>query len=106
MTPGWAAWLMVSSERADMKLDGKFHGVIVKNKDQSIVPQDQWVVFLAKDNAFPATLRFYFEECKRLGAGPDQVQAVKDMMTRLDDWRATHTDKCKVPDVQPGEIVV
>jgi hypothetical protein len=31
-----------------MKLDGKFHGVIVKNKDQSIVPQDQWTVFLAE----------------------------------------------------------
>jgi hypothetical protein len=31
-----------------MKLDGKFYGVVIRNKDQSVVPPDQWVVFLAK----------------------------------------------------------
>lgn len=87
------------------KLDGKFHGVIVKNKDQSIVPQDQWVVFLAKDNAFPATLRFYKAECQRLGVGMDQLQAVDDMICRLEQWRAENKKLCKVLDVQLGEIV-
>jgi hypothetical protein len=28
-----------------VKLDGKFHGIIAKNKDGSIVPQDQWIGF-------------------------------------------------------------
>lgn len=87
------------------KLDGKFHGVIVKNKDQSIVPQDQWVVFLAKDNAFPATLNFYLEECRRQGAGEDQLKAVAEMIQRLLVWRLQNKDLCKTPNVQAGEII-
>lgn len=87
-----------------MKFDGKFHGVIVKNKDGSIVPQDQWMVFLTKDNAFPATLEFYLQECKRLGAAPDQLKAVEEMIVRLAKWRRDNAHLCKVPDVQPGEI--
>lgn len=87
-----------------MKLDGKFHGIIVKNKDGSIVPQDQWIVFLAKDNALPATLAFYAAECKRLGAADEQICAVNDMRERLDEWRRQNPHLCKVPDVAPGEI--
>lgn len=88
-----------------MKLDGKFYGVVVKNKDQSVVPPDQWMVFLAKDDAVPATLAFYEEECRRLGAGPDQVAAVRAMRVRVAAWREDNPGLCKVPDVQPGEIV-
>ncbi len=87
-----------------MKLDGKFHGVVVKNKDGSIVPQDQWMVFLAKDDAVPATLLFYEEECRRRGAAPAQLAAVAAMRVRVDEWRAAHPDLCKTPDVQDGEI--
>lgn len=89
-----------------MKLDGKFHGIVVKNKDQSVVPQDEWMVFLAKDNAVPSTLRFYLSECVRLGAGADQIRAVEEMIGRVDAWRASHPGKLKVPDVAPGEIGV
>jgi hypothetical protein len=87
------------------KLDGKFHGVIVKNKDGSTVPQDQWVVFLAKDNAFPATLDFYRLECERVGARGDQLKAVDDLIDRVKAWRKANPDKCKVPDVRADEIV-
>lgn len=87
------------------KLDGKFHGLIAKNKDGSVVPQDQWMVFLAKDNAVPATLLFYEEECKRQGAAQAQLDAVEEMRMRVLAWREAHPDLCKVPDVQAGEIV-
>lgn len=87
-----------------MKLDGKFHGIVVKNKDQSIVPQDQWMVFLAKDDAVPATLEFYENECRRLGAAPEQIGAIKDMRDRVYLWREAHPELCKTPDVQSGEI--
>lgn len=87
------------------KLDGKFHGIIVKNKDQSIVPQDQWVVFLAKDNAFPVALEAYYQECKRLGAKEEQLQAVREMIHRVRFWRSQNHHLCKIPDVQTGEIV-
>lgn len=88
-----------------LKLDGKFHGVIVKNKDGTIVPQDQWMCFLVKDNAVPAMLRTYYEECRRLGADQSQLKAVGEMMARVDMWRANWPQLCKVPDVQKEEII-
>jgi hypothetical protein len=39
-----------------MKLDAKFYGDLRKVKDGSAVPDDEWAVFLAKDNAFAAIL--------------------------------------------------
>jgi hypothetical protein len=87
-----------------MKLDGKFHGVVVKNKDGSVVPQDQWMVFLAKDNAVPATLAFYQAECERLGAEPAQIEAVRAMRDRVDEWRRENPHLLKTPDVQTGEL--
>ncbi len=86
------------------KMDGKFHGVIVKNKNQSIVPQDQWMVFLAKDNAVPVMLNAYYMECEKLGASMEQLEAIADLIIRVREWRKANPDKCKVPDVQPGEI--
>ena len=80
------------------KIDHKFYGEIRKASDDSIVPPDSCITFLAKDNAFPATLRFYLEECKRLGAGEIQVQAVQGLIERVDAWRAQHPELCKVPD--------
>ena len=87
-----------------MKLDGKFHGIIAKNKDGSIVPQDQWMCFLAKDNAVPATLEFYYEECIRQGAKPDQLLAARAMIDRVTAWREANPTLCKTPDVQAGEL--
>lgn len=89
-----------------MKLDAKFDGVIIKAKDGSIVPPDQYVVFLAKDDAFPATLKFYEQECERLGAKSEQVVAVHAMRGRLQKWRHEHPELCKVPDVDAGELLV
>jgi hypothetical protein len=59
---------------------------------------------LAKDNALPATLEFYEQECIRQGAAPEQVQAVAEMRQRLTKWRNDHGSMCKTPDVQPGEL--
>jgi hypothetical protein len=86
------------------KLDGKFYGVIVKNKNGALVPPDQWIVFLAKDNALPATLAFYEAECLRQGAEPAQVEAVGELRRRVDAWRTVNSRMCKTPDVEPGEL--
>ncbi len=86
------------------KLDSKFHGLLVKNKDQSIVPQDEWVVFLAKDNAFPPTLQFYLDECKRQGATMDQLMAIRNLIARVEAWRDEFPGACHTPDVHRGEL--
>lgn len=88
----------------DQKLDGKFYGTIYKNKDGSRVPDDQFVVFLAKDKAFLPTLRFYFDECERQGAEQSQLNAVIALIARVEAWQAAHPELMKVPDVHPGEI--
>lgn len=90
----------------NMKLDGKFHGVIVKNKDGSIVPQDQWMCFLAKDNAVPVMLKTYRNECQRLGAEDAQLKAVDSMIERVYKWRQENPDKCKTPDIDRGEEIL
>ncbi len=85
------------------KLDGKFHGIIASDKDREIVSPDEFVVFLATDDAFPATLRFYREECERIGAEQEQLNAVSRLQARVDSWRQTHAHKCKIPDAAPSE---
>lgn len=84
-------------------LDGKFQGKVFRNLDGTEVPPDQFVVFLAKDNAFPATLAFYRQECERIGAGPEQLAAVDRLIQRVDAWRLANKDQLKIPDAEPGE---
>ena len=86
-----------------MKLDGKFGGEVHRIRDGEKIPEDQYVVFLAKDNAFPATLQFYRAECERVGAGAEQLAAVDRLYERVVQWRAQNFDKLKVPDAEPGE---
>jgi hypothetical protein len=85
------------------KLDSKFDGVIFKVKNGTIVPPDQYMVFLAKDDAFPATLSFYYKECERLGAPDKQLEAVAAALKRVLTWRAENRDLCKIPDVLTNE---
>ena len=84
--------------RVDAKLDAKFFGEIRKVKDNSIVPDDEYMVFLAKDNAFPSTLQFYLEKCIELGCDAEHIGAVERTITRLKVWREEHVDRLKNPD--------
>lgn len=87
------------------KLDAKFYGEIRKVKDDSVVPDDEYVVFLAKDTAFANTLGRYREECVALGADADQIAAVDRMITRLQAWRTEHPDRLKVPDAAGEKLL-
>lgn len=86
-----------------MKLDHKFYGHVLKAKDGSVVPDDEYIVFLAKDNAFAHTLNFYLSECIRLGADERQINAVREMISRMHAWRNANQDKWKVPDIGKDE---
>lgn len=87
------------------KLDAKFYGRIYKAKDGSIVPTDQYMVFLAKDAAFLSTLLFYRKECEQIGADAEHLAAVDRTIVRLKRWREVNKDKIKVPDAK-GETLL
>jgi hypothetical protein len=91
--------------RSAVKLDAKFYGAIYKAKDGSSVPDDQYVVFLAKDNAFPATLAFYLEECVRQGADVEHIESVMRMQRRVTEWREANADLCKAPDARGDKLL-
>lgn len=88
-----------------MKLDAKFYGEIRKVKDDSIVPDDQYVVFLAKDNAFAKMLPLYYAMCIEMGADAEHVASVERMIDRLNAWRAANPDKLKVPDAKGEKLL-
>jgi hypothetical protein len=87
------------------KLDAKFYAAVHKVKDGKSVPDDEWMIFLAKDNAFPATLRFYLNECRQLGADDEHCESVERTIRRLDEWRAANPDRCKVPDAKGEKLL-
>lgn len=87
------------------KLDAKFGGVIFKIKNGQIVPDDEYMVFLAKDAAFWGTINFYYEECKRLGADEEQLAAVSRAIERVRTWRDANHDRIKVPDAKGERLV-
>ena len=62
-------------------------------------------MFLAKDNAFPATAAFYRQECERLGADAEQLAAVDRLIGRLMQWRYDNPHRLKVPDAR-GEALL
>lgn len=87
------------------KLDAKFEGTIRKVKDGSLVPDDEYVVFLAKDNAFAAVLPFYRYQCIQLGCDQEQVAAVDRMIVRLNEWRKANPSRLKNPDAAGEKLL-
>lgn len=85
-------------------LDGKFYGIIHRRKDNQIEPPDSWMVFVARDNALPATLSFYYDQCKNLGCDQDQLDAIQELIRRVEQWRLDNPTRLKNPDVEPGEL--
>lgn len=86
-------------------MDAKFYGEIRKVKDDSIVPDDEYIVFLAKDDAFLPTLYFYREVCNSKGADDEQINSVSRMIKRVEDWRSANPDRCKVPDAKGEKLL-
>ena len=87
------------------KLDAKFYGEIRKVKDDSLVPDDEYMVFLAKDDAFAAVLPLYLEQCLALEADDEQVAAVRRAIRRLEHWRIANPDRLKTPDAKGEKLL-
>jgi hypothetical protein len=91
------------------KLDAKFTGVIHKVKDGTIVPDDQWVVFLAKDTVFSEMFRDphsgYVARLKEHNADAEQIAAAIRMETRLIMWRRYNSHMLKIPDAKGEKLL-
>ena len=87
------------------KLDAKFSGVVFKVKDGSIVPDDEYVVFLIKDTAFWETLPHYRQKCVDLGADEEQIAAVDRMIERGRTWRERNLARLKTPDAAGEKLL-
>lgn len=85
-------------------LDTKVHGTIVRNKDGMEIPPDEFVVFRPGDDALLPTLEYYRQRCQLIGAKEPQLRAVDDLIERVARWRSLNPGRCKVPDVDPGEL--
>ena len=81
-----------------MKLDAKFYGEIRKFKDDALVPEDEYVVFLAKDNCFADVLPIYLAKCIKAGCDDEHVDSVMRMIRRVREWRNNNTARLKYPD--------
>jgi hypothetical protein len=101
--------------RSFVKLDKKFYvsgagGDIIpptirKVKNDEAVPDDEWVLFMPKDDAFAMTLPTYLENCRKLGADEVQIALIKNLIEDVFAWRKANPDRCKVPDAK-GEKVL
>ena len=91
------------------KLDRKFYGELRKAKDDSVVPEDQWVVFLAKDDVFAAMVldkeTGYFARCLNAGCDNEQLHAVRAMEERIRQWRIFNDLICKRPDAAGEKLL-
>ena len=89
-----------------MRMDSKVHGTIIRNKDGREIPEDEFIVFRPSDNAVPGMLVFYRTLLVDQGASREQVEAVIALESRVSAWRRDHPERCKVADVQPGELQI
>lgn len=87
------------------KLDLKFYGEVRKVKDDSVVPPDEWMVFLAKDDAFAAILPVYRATCVALGCDDEHIAAVDKTLLRLRAWRAANPERLKKPDAKGEKLL-
>lgn len=98
-----------------MKLDKKFYvsgaggniipPVIRKVKNDEAVPDDEWVLFMPKDDAFAMTLPTYLENCRKLGADEVQLDMVKNLIDNVSAWRLANPERCKVPDAKDEKVL-
>ena len=81
-----------------VKMDEKYFGNIFKASDDTVVPDDQWVILRIKDDLFLPTLTFYIGQCIVEGCDDGLIQALIRLRKRALKWREEHPDLCRLPD--------
>jgi len=84
-------------EKMDHKYVCKGDGIFNVNTGL-VVPEDEWIVFRAKDTAVPMMLEFYRQACKDLGCNNNHIRSIEDLINRVDNFQDKHPERCRVPD--------
>jgi hypothetical protein len=84
---------------------GEIVGVLRKVKDDSIVPDDEWCVFLTKDNAFADVLPDYIYMCLIRKCDAEQLAAAERMYSTVMEWRRANPDRCKDPGAKGEKLL-
>jgi hypothetical protein len=71
----------------------KYHGIIAKTSTGQIIPPDDYLIFMKKDDAVPAMLTTYYEKCNELGCDDDHLEWVADQVYNLRHWREQNADR-------------
>jgi hypothetical protein len=92
--------------QGDLKgeLDLKVHGTLVYEGQGIEVPPCYYVVFRPHDNSFLSVLRKYRDVRELLSDGREKLAELDDLVSRVVAWRDQHPERCKVADVQDGEL--
>jgi hypothetical protein len=87
-----------------MSIDKKFRFLAVNPcKVNVIYTEEDGIILLAKDNACLPTLKFYLDECERLGADDMQLEGIRQLIGRVAAWRGKYPGRCKVADTNECE---
>ena len=85
-----------------MEIDRKFQISAIHSTKGTYHSERSSVLFLAKDKALPATLRFYRDECARLGSDERQLKGIGLLIERVENFQAVNPSVIKVADIDPG----
>lgn len=80
------------------KMDLKYHGKVFNTETGEVVPDDEWIVFRAKDKAVPYMLDAYEEACMRLMCDKNHLERIAKLKTRVLNFQVNYPERCKIPD--------
>lgn len=64
-------------------IERKYHVTAQSTQTGLVHDENHAMVFLARDPALPATLGFYLDRCREMGAAPEQIKAVELLVQRV-----------------------
>lgn len=80
-------------------IDTKFLLRAMSRSSRKTYTEQNAVVFLARDLALQAALQAYHNECERLGAADAQLEGVRMLLQRVEQYQSEHPSECKVADM-------
>lgn len=85
----------------DEPVERKYDFVARSVEHGTLHTHDDAFVFLAKDRAVPATLRFYHQKCAALGCDQAQLDGIDRLIERVQEFQRLHHELVKEADVEP-----